>query len=429
MRQERPLTRQVIIFAITIGALSFATLSYAADKEKVLLSFNGSSGAQPRGGLVFDKAGNLYGTTAIDGPSFYGGVFQLTPGPNGTWNENVLASEVESFAGLTFDRAGNLYGTSYTSLYPWGSIFELTPGPNNTWTETTPYGFGGGTDAGTPLSSVIFDSAGNMYGTTYYGGIMGGCNGDGCGTVYQLTPGPNDTWTESVLHRFSNTGGDGSSPEAALVLDGSGNLYGTSLGGGLVNGGCIGSNDTCGTVFELMPGPGGTWTTSTIYQFCSVGNCTDGKAPSGSLVVDAAGNLYGTTGQGGAHGCGSVFELTPGGGGAWSEKVLYSFGAVASDKDGCGPLANLIFDASGNLYGTAQFGGAHSWGVAFELVNKKGKWTEKVLTSFTGKNGAYPYCGLVFDGAGGLYGTTSVGGSTFNKRTGSGDGAVFELIP
>jgi uncharacterized repeat protein (TIGR03803 family) len=145
--------------------------------------------------------------------------------------------------------------------------------------------------------------------------------------------------------------------------------------------------------------------------------------------VDAAGNLYGTTGQGGAHGCGSVFELTPGGGGAWSEKVLYSFGAVASDKDGCGPLANLIFDASGNLYGTAQFGGAHSWGVAFELVNKKGKWTEKVLTSFTGKNGAYPYCGLVFDGAGGLYGTTSVGGSTFNKRTGSGDGAVFELIP
>ena len=397
--------------------------AHAADKEKVLLNFSGNAGQVPRDGVVFDTVGNLYGTTLGGGPTGYGVVFQLTPGPNGTWSENVLANGVESAVGLTFDHSGNLYGTSFSGLYPWGSVFELTPDGQGNWTETFPYVFGGGTDAGTPYSSVIFDTTGNMYGTTYYGGTVGGCGGDGCGTVYELSPGPNDTWTESVLHRFNNDGTDGFLPDAGLVLDSAGNLYGTTSAGGIANSCKVG--EPCGTVFELSPGPNGTWTETLLYEFCSAPDCADGYSPSANLIFDAAGNLYGTT----SGACGTVFELTPGAGGTWSEKVLYSFGAKEPYKDGCEPVAGVTFDKAGNLYGTTEFGGSHSLGVVFELVNKKGKWTEKVLTSFTGKSGAFPYGGVIFDAAGNLYGTTSQGGSTYNKRTGNGSGTVFELIP
>lgn len=269
-----------------------------------------------------------------------------------------------------------------------------------------------GTDEYNPDAGLIFDAAGNLYGTT----PTGGANADG--VVFELTPG-NGAWTETVLYNFCSVGGclDGEYPVAGLIFDGAGNLYGTTVNGG---------TDDRGTVFQLSPGANGTWTEAVLYSFKE--NHNDGQDPEASLVFDATGNLYGTTLLGGAYGYGTVFQLTPGANGTWTEAVLHSFDN--NTRDGMYPYAGLIFDPDGNLYGTTNGGGVHGEGAVFQLApGTNGKWKERVLHSFNGKDGLEPYSGLIFDAAGNLYGTTYSGGASGTGCRGYGCGTVFELTP
>ena len=226
-----------------------------------------------------------------------------------------------------------------------------------------------------------------------------------------------------MLHSFN--GKDGNDPASGLIFDSSGNLYGTTMAGGNVNY-CYGNG--CGTVFKLVPGADGKWTHTVLHSFRG----RDGDLPSSTLVLDTAGNLYGTTEEGGdlnsntclGYGCGIVFMLTPRTNGSWSEQVLHRFHGWT---DGFYPTAGLIFDAAGNLYGTTWYGGN-----VFKLVpGTNGKWTETVLHAFNGNDGSFPFAGLAFDASGNLYGTTEYGGKLNNCQSeyGNGCGVVFEITP
>jgi uncharacterized repeat protein (TIGR03803 family) len=263
-----------------------------------------------------------------------------------------------------------------------------------------------------PGASLIFDASGNLYSTTAEGGASGS------GTVFELSPGTGGKWVEKVLYSFCAQANcvDGAEPYSSLVFDSSGNLYGTTT---------LGGNGNNGVVFQLVPGSDGSWTENVLYSFCSTSNCSDGTNPWAGLVFDKSGNLYGTASGGGANNQGAVFELAPEGNGTWNESVLYSFKA---GKDGADPVSNLIFDASGNLYGTTLYGGVNNpkhcagsgCGTVFELTSGAGGWTEQILYSFGGGDGANPVAGLISDASGSLYGATSLGGA-------NSDGAIFKL--
>jgi len=280
-------------------------------------------------------------------------------------------------------------------------------------------------DGADPRASLILNGSGNLYGTTFQGGA-GAC-GDGCGTVFELTP-VSGGWQETVLHEF--TGKNGSLPWAGLVSDGT-NLYGTTWQGGTLSE-CGGSG--CGVVFKLSPSTTG-WQETVLHIF-SGGK--DGANPRDGLILDASGNLYGTTSQGGiaadcgGHGCGVVFELSPFSGGGWAEKELHSF---TGGKDGAQPWSGLIFDADGNLYGTTSAGGSpigvSGAGVVFELKPASGGgWKETVLHDFSfDAKGSTPAAGVIFDSHGNLYGTTSGGGVTTGECSPGGCGVVFKLSP
>ena len=402
MRVQRPSFRLIAALAIFTTIL-FMTSTGAA-QEKVLHVFLDDlvDGTTPQAGLIFDAAGNLYGTTAGGGPSGRGTVFELSPGAGGTWTEKVLWSfgngtdGAQPYAGLIFDPAGNLYGTTdLGGAFGYGTVFELSPGAGGTWTEKVLHSFNNdGTDGIEPLAPLIFDAAGNLYGTTYQGGAY-----NSYGTVFELSPAGGGTWTEKVLHSFGS-GMDGEISYGGLIFDAAGNLYGTTAYGG--------TNDL-GTVFELTPAAGGTWTEKVLHSF---GSGTDGTYPWAGLIFDAAGNLYGTTSGGGTAG-GTLFELTPAGGGTWTEQVLHNFG---NGTDGVTPQASLIFDGAGNLYGTTNGGGSYGGGTVFRF-NAHG---ETLLYSFSGEDGNNPYAGLILDVAGNLYGTTTGGGS-------DGEGVAFEI--
>jgi uncharacterized repeat protein (TIGR03803 family) len=322
---------------------------------------------------------------------------------------------------LIFDAEGNLYGTtsdggSGSGGGCCGAVWKLTRNPKGTWTVSILHAFTGGADGAAPYAGVILDATGNLYGTTSSGG-SGAC--PGCGVVFKLAPNPDGTWTESVLHNFTFGGADGRYPAAGLTFDAAGDLYGTTEAGGTYNG---------GVVFELEPNPDGTWTESVLYSLDR--NLGAQGAPGAGLIFDGAGNLYGTTNGNGesACDCGTVFKLAPNPEGTWTGTVLYSFTGGA---DGGGPSAGLIFDAAGNLYGTTEWDGADGRGVVFKLApNPDETWTESVLYSFTGgADGAYPFAGLVFDAAGNLYGTTFGGGTYSAFCRGFGCGVVFKLSP
>jgi uncharacterized repeat protein (TIGR03803 family) len=298
------------------------------------------------------------------------------------------------------------------------------------YTETVLHTFTGQADGGGPVGGLTLDSKGNAYGTTPSGGNTSDCDSEGCGVVFELSPPASGSgpWTETVLYTFS--GSDGSMPESNLLFDANGNLYGTTSFGGNCGG------EGCGVVFELSPpaGGSGTWTESVLHYFTAG---TDGAYPWG-LAFDRKGNLYGAAFHGGdtacSSGCGVVFELSPpaSGTGSWTETTLYAF---AGASDGYYPETTLVFDASGNLYGTASYGGnmsdcnAAGCGVVFELTppaSGSGAWTETVLYAFAGESdGYYPSGGLVFDNNRNLYGTTYAGGS----GSPCGCGIVFELSP
>lgn len=283
--------------------------------------------------------------------------------------------------------------------------------------------YGVGRDGFLPYANLILDGGGNLYGTTAYGGHHQCAYNSGCGTIFQLTPGGNGQWTETVLHDFSY--GTGYYPFDGLIFDAAGNLYGTTQGGGTYD---------AGTVFRLAPMAKGAWTYTVLYSFTG-GN--DGAYPSSSLIFDSAGNLYGTAGNGGAYGVGTVFQLAKGTNGKWTETVLHTF--QHDGKDGIYPGTNLTLDAAGNLYGTTCCGGNQGsscspndfgCGIVFELIpGSKGIWKERVLHNFNYKDGANSNAGLIFDGAGNLYGTTQWGGAFGPGCTLVGCGTVFELSP
>jgi len=400
--------------------------------KTVLHNFiGGSDGSNPATQVFVDAAGNVYGTTSsippVDFPGLPSGgtAFKLTPGAGGSWTESVFDfSGTDGYSargGLIADSNGNLYGTTtYGGAYGLGSVFEVTLNSNGTRTEKVLYSFAGAPDGGYPFGKLVFDLAGNLYGTTEIGGNTTICNGQdgaylGCGTVYRLSPTGTGSWSEQVLYAFTGAIGDGLSPIAGLAIDGDGNLYGTA---GL---GAYGY----GAVFEVSPNGSG-WTESVIHSF-NAPNSNDGMYPEAPMILDAAGNLYGTTYEGGGvtNGSGTVFELSPSSSG-WTEKILHAFGAAGND--GSGPVAAVVFDKFGNLYGTTVWGGltdSEGSGAVFRLMpNSNGKWSETILYSFgaTSTDGQKPECDLVIDTSGNLYGTTWVGGSNY-------DGTVFELSP
>jgi uncharacterized repeat protein (TIGR03803 family) len=315
------------------------------------------------------------------------------------------------------DTAGNLYGTTLGGGNDGcmgqagpgcGVVFKLTPNANGSWAEKAIHRFSG-KDGSSPQygGSLTLDGQGNLYGTTFIGG-KGDCNGYGCGVAFELIPQANGSWEEKVLHYF--TGNVGVNPQNSLIFDTAGNLYGTT---GDWSYGFTGP----GTVFKLSPNADGSWTKSTLHSF----NSTDGYNPNSGLVRDPAGNLYGTTFLGGAYDGGVVYQLTPNSDGTWTENLLYSF---TGGQDGSRPAASLILDAAGNLYGAAIVGGANGWGTVYKLApNQDGSWTQSILYAFKGGNdGGYPVASLTFDGVGGLYGPTSAAGA-------GGCGVVFKLTP
>jgi uncharacterized repeat protein (TIGR03803 family) len=403
-----------------VTASLLITSAWAAPREKVLHSFrnNSKGGVNPYAGLIFDTAGNLYGTTVHGGAHCCGTVFELTPKAGGGWTEKVLHNfpatdrDGQGPGAVIFDSAGNLYGTTGAGgAYDEGIVFELTPETGGGWTEKILHAFGNGRDGIQPYAALAFDTAGNLFGTTSAGGAYNG------GTVFELMPRVGGGWTEKVLHEFGN-GSDGSYPVAVLTLDSAGNLYGTTVSGGS---GCVGG---CGTVFELTPKAGGRWTENVLHNFDHNGR--DGFYPTAGLLFDAAGNLYGTTEWGGAYDSGIVFELTPKASEGWTERVLRSFNITHGRYP-----SPLILDAAGNLYGTTSTGGAYDWGTVFELThNSGGGWTEKVLHNFdkNGRDGTGPNAGVVFDAVGNLFGTT-VGGGDTAQCGGDGCGTVFEITP
>jgi uncharacterized repeat protein (TIGR03803 family) len=424
---------------VAVGFLAATSPARAAD-ETVLLNFNRNNNQpfSPMGGVIFDAAGNLYGTTVAGVIHSSGSVYELTPLVSGGFSGrpifNFPGDETngnEPEAPLIFDSAGNLYGTTiFGGIDDGGVVFQLSRDTSGAWHEKVLYRFRGGADGYYPQGPLTIDAAGNVYGTTLFGGYHKGCE-NGCGTVFELSPNANGTWTKTTLHAFEYGRHDGGFPVAGVTLDPAGNLYGTTQ---------LGGSNLDGTVFELSF-VNGSWTENILYNFCSQKpNCADGQLPSAKLIFDATGNLYSTTQAGGVGAgcegapCGTVFELSPSTNSTWTETVLYSFCSVANCADGALPTPNaLVFDSSGNLYGTTAAGGLqgttclnpYGCGTVYELSpGFGGLWSEAVLYAFPpdGLHGSEQISGVVLDSQGNLYGTT-VGGGKYNG------GVVFEVSP
>ena len=403
-----------IAFVLTLAA----TQPAQAQTFTVLHNFTGGQdGAGPVAGVTMDGAGNLYGTTdGGGGRSGAGAVYKLTHRGSG-WIVNPLynftggSDGANPEARVIFGPNGTLYGTTVAGgEYNDGTVFNLRPFPTVCkaalcpWMETVLYSFTGGVDGDWPyLGDVIFDQAGNLYGTTANGGANGG------GVVYELTP-PGGWGTESVLHAFGSSG-DGTHPDHGVVFDNHGNLYGTTWGGG---------STYVGLVFQLVPVTGG-WTENILYSF---ENGNDGGDPMANVIADQSGNLYGATDNGGTGGGGTVFELSPSGD-SWTYNLLYSFAGIPGGS--CGPWGTLTMDEAGNLYGTTYCDGSYGFGNVFKLSPSNGGWTYTSLHDFCAgglpcSDGNYPWSTVVFDSSGNLYGTASEGGSFAL-------GVVWEITP
>jgi uncharacterized repeat protein (TIGR03803 family) len=353
------------------------SFTLAQSQYEVLWTFAGypNDGASPRSNLVFDKAGNLYGTTYLGGSAYSGTVFRLTPNQDGGWTNTILYSFCAQ------------YSDNHCK------------------------------DGAYPQAGLIFDAQGNLYGTTVNGGgVNCPANGSGCGTIFELSPQSGGSWTETVLYSFCTNYAndrclDGAFPLGALTPDSSGNLYGTTEEGG------SGANSV-GTVFGLSHSANG-WTETVLYSFCQDGQngaCPDGAEPQAGVIFDKAGNLYGTTESGGTnnpHGTGVVFELSPGASG-WTETVLHSFN---EGTNGGVPIGGVSFDTLGDIYGTFSGGGPNNAGGVFRILAKEGK-TESLL--FDSANGSEPSAGVLVDSKHAtVYTTTTLGGT-------GGAGTVFE---
>ena len=342
-----------------------------------IFEFNGSDGGFPTGRLTVGPDGALFGASYFGGiPDCADGagcglIFNLRPpgsfcrNPFCTWTETILYQfnplnfPHDGFfpnGGILFDPAGNLYGTTQLGGDNQGIVYELSPSGGG-WVETVLHDFSGGSDGGTPQAGMVMDQAGNLYGATYAGGDPTCLFNDlACGVVFELSPTSNG-WVETVLHTFQN-GSDRADPLGGLIADGKENLYGTTSTGGANNG---------GTVFQLTPSNGG-WTLNVLYSL--TGNPRSQTGPKGLLAIDSSGNLYGVTNSEGPNSAGNLFKLTPNGGGDWTYTDLHDF--AISSSNGAFPEDGPALDANGNLYGTTLQGGtgtcSYGCGVIYQLT-------------------------------------------------------------
>lgn len=380
-----------------------------ASTTEIIYSFAGDEdGEYIDSDVAIDASGNLYGTSILGGEFGGGTVWQLSP-VGGSWVHTVLYSFTgsadggEPYKGVTLDSAGDLYGTAVTGGSGsceggCGVTYKLTNSGGN-WTQTVIHAFNG-LDGSGPGSRVTLDDQGNVYGMTPTGGAFG------LGTIYRLHPRADGGWSFRVIHDFSG-GADGSSGSAGKMVFRDGHLYGAATTGGL----------GYGTIFELSQAANGKWRFRTLYSFQGA---PDGSFPYGALLFDQ-GKIYGTTYYGGTNGIGSVYELTRNEGSNWTERIIYSF---AAGQDGNSSISNLVSDPAGNLYGTTSEGGLGS-GTIFELMpDGNGNWVETLPHLFGGSpDGAFPYTGMVGDRRSGVfYGATVHGGA-------DGEGAVYQFTP
>lgn len=407
----------------------FSSGAPPASKEKVIYSFQGGSdGAYPVSDLTLDTAGNLYGTTSNGGnlTACNGGcgtVFELKRTQYG-WKKEVLYSFTDGDGGLPsggviFDAAGNLYGTTG------GAAFKLTPNSHGVWTESVLYTFNF-VWGGAPAFDLVFDGQGNLYGAIP-SGVSGGrsCGDNGCGAVFELTPQSGSSWAETTIHIFSDSP-DGATPSSGVVLDAAGNVYGMTKYGG--TGSCsfysgAGFISGCGSIYKLAPSSG-SWTETILYNFARGGGF--GVFPTGGLFSDKPGHLFGTS-QAGGDGIGTVFELQDTKKGGWQQSEAHIF---YGNPDGKNPAGRLVMDANGDVFGVASQGGANSTGIVFELERLENGWKEKILHTFGSKgsgDGQNPGVGLVLDTQGHLYGTTQYGG--VGAACTGGCGTVYEITP
>jgi uncharacterized repeat protein (TIGR03803 family) len=404
---------QIGLIVIACAGLALPAEAKKISPEIVLHAFMGGADGNNPNGVVMDRSGNLYGTTvgAEDRDCVKkscGTIFKLAP--DGTYSVLHVfrgypnGDGASPFAGMVLDAAGNLYGTtSRGGSGNEGSIFKVSADG----TETVLFSFNCSNSGCYPSAGVILDSQGNLYGTTTAGGNAANCFN--CGAVFELSA----SGTETVLHSFTDQNGDGGDPEGGLAIDAAGNLYGTTKFGGSL---ACQEDAGCGIVFKLAPGGA-----ETILHDFQGGN-GDGAFPRyGNPILDSSGNLYGMTVEGGTHGDGTVFEVASDG----TESTIYSF---ADSPDGLAPMGNLVMDAGGNLYGTTNSGGvsqrcpvSEGCGTIFRIAPDH---TETLLFDFGQhkKAGYSPVDGVIEDGAGNFYGTTANGGYMRN-------GVVFKFTP
>ena len=366
---------------VLFAALAIAPQPVRAQTETVLYSFGPQNGGavNPAAPLILDAQGNLYGVTSAGGFGNSGVVFRLSPAGVFTALANVGWKNAQVDGKLLMDSQGDLFGTASPGPGK-GEVFAVYP----TGAVAVLHSFGSSGDGAYPQSGVTFGPNGNLYGTTLEGGSSKNCGTVGCGTVFSLSPSGSD---ELVLYSFQG-GSSGASPVAGLLWDGQSTFYGAARGGGPSNFGTVFSVDSAGVE-------------TVLYAFKGAA-ARDGANPSATLIRDAQGNLYGTTVSGGV-GFGTVFEVMTDG----TERVLYSF-LGPTQLDGDHPYG-LVIDAQGNLYGTTEGGGAHDHGTVFKVTPTG---TETILYSFKGlSDGGNPEAGPVMDAQGNLYGTTYKGGT------------------
>ena len=362
-----------------------------------LASFTGSGdiGSGPYGGVTLDGSGNLFGTTQFGGASGGGTVYEIK---NGTSAITTLASFTgdgagtnggSPEAGVTFDSNGNLFGTTYAGgTSGFGTLYEIAKITGTLTTLASFTGPGAGTNGGNPFAVVTFDSSGNLFGTTAGGGASG------AGTVYEID---NVTGTFTTLASFTGAGTNGSDPFAGVTFDSKGNLFGTTfLGGASGN----------GTVYEIAQG-------SSIITTLASFNATNGRSPAAGVTLDSGGNLFGTTNAGGAHDAGTVYEIAQG---SSTITTLASF--TGAGGNGSNPAGGVTLDGGGNLFGTTFQDGEFGNGTVYEIA--QGSSIITTLVSFTGTNGGNPASAVTFDKSGNLFGTTYGGGA-------SGAGTVYEI--
>jgi uncharacterized repeat protein (TIGR03803 family) len=404
-RKNSPFRSPMALVSLLVLTL-VTTRAAQAQTYNILHSFSGGGdGGTPSAGLMMDKAGNLYGTAQFGGAG-NGTVFKLSH-PGSGWILSTLYAFQGGNDGLgpearvIFGPDGGLYGTTTSGGFQgYGTVFELRPPVTACksvicpWTETVLYRFQGGSDGIDPAyGDLTFDPTGNLYGTTSGGGLQL-CGGNTCGVVFKLTR-SSGGWTESVLYSFTGSN-DGGTPYSGVIFDSTGNLYGTAYYGGA---------NTLGTVYELSPS-GSAWTEKTLTDFSG-----GGGSPLGGLTFDPQGNLFGTGFSGG-----TAFELKPSNGN-WIYSLLYTFNGFD------GPFGSLTVDGAGSLYGTNSSGGTYDQGFVFKLTPSNGGWTFTDLYDFTGGNdGGFPLSNVILDSKGNLYGTAYLGGA-------DGYGVVWEITP